>query len=196
MVIRSGLVILSLGLASSTALAEEPRFADHDTDVSIGGPHDQVAVYGTGAIGLFAREAGTSSGGAMGGEAAYIFRGVHGIRLGYAYGAGIFGPAVHVVDLAYSAQWNTSRKLEGVSGSFGAILGPSLGIVSYGGNMPDVHATFGARAGLFANLHVWWFLVGVDASYRLGLSGYGAESLGCVGLHAGIAFDFARRIRD
>lgn len=195
MVIRTGLVSLSLLFAASTALADETNYAARDTNVTkIDAPRDRVEVYGGLAMGTFTREAGSQGGFALGGEAAYVFNGIHGIRVGYGYGGGIFGPTVHLFDLDYSAQWNTSNRLDKVSASFGVLFGPSVGIVSYDGNDPQQHATFGGRAGAFADLHLWWATIGLDGSFRFGMSsGYGAESWGCVGLHAGITFDIARR---
>lgn len=91
-------------------------------------------------------------------------------------------------------QWNSKRDLRGVSASVGALIGPALGYVSYGGDNPQEHVTFGGRAGVFADLHLGWFTLGVDSSMRFGMaSGFGAESFASAGLHAGVRFDVARR---
>jgi len=194
MVIRTCLLSFPLLFAASTALADETRYAEPDTSVRAERAPDRIAFFGTLAAGSFGREAGSEDGAALGGEVAYLFRGMQGVRVGYAYGAGLFGPEVHLFDLDYSVQWNTSDRLRGVSGSFGGLIGPAVGYVSYGGDDPQVHATFGGRAGVFADLNLWWFVVGADASIRLGMStNYGAESFASFGVHAGVRFDVARR---
>lgn len=193
MVNRTCLVAISLVLAAPSAFAEEGRYADADAAVSSPRPNDRVSAVGGFGLGVFGRETGTEGGGALGGDFAYLFGGVHGIHLGYAFATGVFGPEVHLADVDYSWQWNTSPALRGVSGSFGFLIGPSLGFVSYGGNTPQEHTTFGGRAGLFADLHLWAFTVGIDGSYRFGMSsGFGAESFGSLGVHAGVSFELTR----
>src|SRR5439155_21849580 len=108
----------------------------------------------------------TANGFTGGVDVAWLFKGNQGVRVGYAYGQGIFGPQLHVVDVGYTLQYNTSPKLKGLTGSFGAVLGPSVGFVSYSDNMADEHVTFGGRAGAFADLNLWNFALGVDPSYR------------------------------
>lgn len=193
MVNRTCVVAVSLFLAAPSAFADETRYADADTAVSVPRANDRVSAVGGVAIGLLGRESGDATGGAIGGDVAYLFNGVHGIHVGYAYAGAVFGPEVHIADVDYSWQWNTSPELRKVTASFGILIGPSLGFVSYGGNAPQEHATFGGRAGLFADLHLWQFTIGVDGTYRLGFaSGFGAESFGSLGLHAGVSFEIAR----
>ena len=186
MVIRSGLVSMCFVLASSNALAQEAPYAPHDSSVIVVPRNNQLSVYGTGALGVFGRESGNVSGG----EAAYVLGGLHGFRVGYLYGAGVFGPEVHMVDLDYSVQWTSKRWRGKLWGDVGALLGPALGVVSYGGNQPDVHATFGGRAGVFADAHFYWLTLGADGSYRFGFSSdYGAEVFASIGLHLGVTLD-------
>ena len=190
MVIRSGLISLCFVFAASTAFAQEAPYADRDTNVVVPHRTDQLELLGTGAFGVFGRETGTAGAYALGGEAAYVFGGLHGIRLGYLYGEGIFGPSVHMIDLDYSVQWSSRRWRRKLWVDVGALLGPSMGIVSYGGNQPDVHTTFGARGGVFADVHLGWLTLGGDASYRFGFSNdFGAETFGSVGIHAGVTVD-------
>jgi hypothetical protein len=123
-----------------------------------------------------------------------MFKGTQGARVGYAYGVGVFGPEVHVVDVDYSWQYNTHRDLKKLTGSFGVLFGPSAGFVNYLGNTPDQHVSFGGRAGAFADLNIWNFALGIDGGYRFGFaSGYGAEGFGTLGVHLGLTLDVARR---
>lgn len=156
-------------------------------------PHNRLGVYALGGAGVFGRSADANAGYSFGGELAYVFRGSQGIRVGYSYGVGVFGPEVHAFDVAYSYQWNTHPHIDGVTLSFGLLFGPSLGIVSYDGNQPDVHATFGGRAGSFFDVNIWMLTVGVDGGYRFGFSNpYGAESYATLGLHLGITLELPR----
>jgi len=176
-------------------------FADPDSGVSEKErPHDRVVAVANGGLGFMARQVSdpksdtTAGGFAGGGDLAWLFKGTQGVRVGYAFGQGGFGPQVHVVDVDYTWQHNTNEKLEKVTGSFGVLIGPSVGFVNYLGDNPDQHVSFGGRAGAFADLNIWNFAIGVDASYRFGFaSGYGAEGLGTVGAHIGLTFDVARR---
>ncbi len=194
MVIRATLFALSTFFFASIA------FADPDSGVTEKeAPHDRVLAVANGGLGLMSRQAptngsATGSGYTFGGDLAWLFNGNQGVRVGYAYGIGIFGPEVHVVDAGYTWQYNTHRDLKKLTASFGFVLGPSVGFVNYLGNNPDEHVTFGGRAGAFADLDIWNFALGVDASYRFGFaSGYGAEGFGTIGAHLGLTFDVARR---
>jgi len=195
MVIRTTLFSLSAFFLANTA------FADPDSGVTEKEkPHDRVVAVANGGLGFMSRQVSdpkseANVGGFTGGaDFAWLFKGNQGVRVGYAFGQGIFGPELHVVDVGYTVQYNTSPKLKGVTGSFGAVLGPSVGFVSYSSNMADEHTSFGGRAGAFADLNVWSFALGIDASYRFGFaSGYGAEGFGTVGAHLGLTFDVARR---
>lgn len=195
MVNRTTLFALSTFFFASTA------FADPDSGVTEKDkPHDRVVAVANGGLGFMSRQVSdpksdATAGGFTGGvDLAWLFKGNQGVRVGYAFGQGIFGPELHVVDVDYTFQYNTSPKLKGLTGSFGALLGPSIGFVSYSDNMADAHTSFGGRAGAFADLNIWNFAIGVDASYRFGFaSGYGAEGFGTVGAHVGLTFDVARR---
>jgi len=176
-------------------------FADPDRGVTEKEPpHDRVVAVANGGLSIMSRQVSdpkseaTANGITMGGDVAWLFGGNQGVRVGYAYGAGIFGPSLHVVDVDYTLQYNTSPKLTGVTGSFGVVLGPSMGFVSYSSNNANEHVTFGGRAGAFADLDIWNFALGIDGSYRFGFaSGYGAEGFGTFGVHLGLTFDVARR---
>jgi hypothetical protein len=194
MVIRATLFALSTFFFASIA------FADPDSGVSEKeAPHDRVVAVANGGLGFMARQASagepaTGGGFSCGGDIAWLFEGNQGVRVGYAYGIGIFGPELHVVDVGYTWQYNTQRDLKKLTGSFGFVIGPSVGFVNYLGNTPDEHVAFGGRAGAFADLNIWNFALGLDASYRFGFaSGYGAEGFGTVGAHLGLTFDVARR---
>ena len=163
-------------------------------------PHDRVVAVANGGLSVMSRQVSdakseaTVSGITGGADLAWLFKGNQGVRLGYAFGQGLFGPELHVVDVGYTVQYNTSPKLKGVTGSFGAVLGPSVGFVSYSHDMSEEHTSFGGRAGAYADLNLWNFALGVDASYRFGFaSGYGAEGFGTFGAHLGLTFDVARR---
>ena len=175
-------------------------FADPDSGVTANeASRDRVVAVANGGLGVMSRQAtgtadGSSGGFTWGGELAWLFHGTQGVRVGYAYGIGVFGPELHVIDVDYTWQYNTQRDLKKLTGSFGVVVGPSVGFVSYLGNTPDQHATFGGRAGAFADLNIWNFALGIDGSYRFGYaSGYGAEGFGTFGIHAGVTFDVARR---
>lgn len=194
MVIRTTLFSLCAFFLANTA------FADPDSGVTEKEPpHDRVVAVANGGLGFMSRQAPpgeSASGGGptLGGDIAWLFKGNQGVRVGYAYGLGVFGPEIHVVDVDYTWQYNTQRDLKKLTGSFGVVFGPSVGFVNYLGNEPDQHMSFGGRAGAFADLNIWNFAIGVDASYRFGLaSGYGAEGFGTVGAHVGLTFDVARR---
>ncbi len=201
MVNRSIIVASLLAVfVASPALADDSirvaPDANADTQVADAQRSARMGIYGTAGFGVFARQQDANDGVSLGGELAYLFDGHQGLRFGYSYGAGIFGPEVNAFDLDYSIQFNTHPHLKHVTASFGALIGPSFGIVSYDGNDPDVHATFGGRVGAFADLNVWMFTVGADASYRVGFSNpYGAESYATFGLHAGITFETSPRAK-
>ena len=195
MVNRTTLFALSTFFFASTA------FADPDSGVSEKEPsHDRVVAVANGGLGFMSRSTsspttpGASAGFAWGGDVAWLFKGIQGVRVGYAYGIGIFGPELHVVDVGYTWQYNTHRELKKLTGSFGFTLGPSVGFVNYLGSNPDEHVTFGGRVGAFADLNIWNFALGIDGGYRFGFaSGYGAEGFGTFGAHLGLTFDVARR---
>ena len=176
-------------------------FADPDSGVSEKeSSHDRVVAVANGGLGFMSRSgtstnpADSSGGPTWGGDVAWLFHGIQGVRVGYAYGVGIFGPELHVIDVDYTWQHNTQHELKGLTGSFGFVFGPSVGFVNYLGNDPQEHVSFGGRAGAFADLNIWNFALGLDASYRFGFSsGYGAEGFGQVGAHLGLTFDVARR---
>jgi hypothetical protein len=174
-------------------------FADPDSGVTEKAPsHDRVVAVANGGLGFMSRQAqagesGTGGGFTWGGDVAWLFHGIQGVRVGYAYGIGVFGPELHVIDVDYTWQYNTQRDLKKLTGSFGFVFGPSVGFVNYLGNTPEQHVTFGGRAGAFADLNIWNFALGVDGSYRFGFaSGYGAEGFATVGVHLGLTFDVAR----
>jgi hypothetical protein len=196
MVNRTYLALLGVIFCARSAAADEPSRviadANADTNAGVERTRDRIGVYGTVGMGALSRPGETVGGGTLGGEVALVLGGLHGLRVGYAYSAAVFGPEVHVFDLDYTIQWNSHRRMKGVTGSVGLMLGPSVASVSYGGNQPDGHATFGGRVGAFADLNLWMVTLGLDLSGRLGLSSaYGAESLASVGLHAGLTFDVA-----
>jgi hypothetical protein len=195
MVIRTCSVSLFALFFAVPALADDAHYADPDTSVSAKErPRDRFGAVGNAGLGIMSRAVDSSGGPTFGGDVSYMFAGTQGVRVGYAYALGIFGPEIHVADIDYSWQYNTSRELKRVTGSFGLVLGPSVGFVSYLGNNPDNHVSFGGRAGAFADMHIWNFTLGVDGSYRFGFaSGYGAEGFGSLGVHAGLTFDIARR---
>lgn len=199
MVIRSGSISLFLFFLAAPCFADDSasRVGDaprDDSGAAVARPPDRIGFYGMGGLGIFHRDGDGSGGPSMGGELAYVFHGSHGLRLGYSYGVGIFGPEVNAFDLAYSYQWSTRPRLDGVGVSGGLLFGPSVAIVNYDGNQPDIHATFGGRAGGFVDLNLWMFALGVDASYRFGFSNpYGPESYAVLGAHLGVTFEIGGR---
>jgi len=189
MVNRTCLASLFGLFLASPALAAENDYAVSDKPVS-----DRVSATGGVGISTFARGSGTGAGPSIGGDVSWMFHGIHGVRVGYAYGVGIFGPEVHAVDVDYRWQWSSAPELRKLTESVGVFFGPSVGFVSYDGSNPQEHVSFGGNAGAFADLHIWVVTLGIDASYRFGFaSGYGGEGFGTVGLHAGLTFDVARR---
>jgi len=170
-----------------------PPSVDADSKVAVAKAPMRIGVYGLGGYGALTRPDESVAGLSIGAELGIAFDGANGIRAGYSDASGIFGPEVRVWDLDYSHQWNTAPRLRGVTGTFGVLVGPSVGYVDYEGDDPQQHFAFGGRAGLFADLNLWNFTLGLDASARLGFSDYGAETTAMVGVHAGLTFDVARR---
>ena len=199
MVIRSCSISLFLVFLAAPCFADDTvsRVGDVSRDDShdaVARPPDRLGFYGMGGLGIFQRSSDGAGGPSMGGEIAYAVNAAHGLRLGYSYGVGIFGPEVNAFDLDYSYQWNTRPRLDGVGVSAGVLLGPSVAIVSYDGNVPDIHATFGGRVGGFVDVNLWMVALGLDASYRFGFSNpYGAESYAVLGAHLGVTFEIFRR---
>lgn len=166
----------------------DPHDAVSEAANTIAKPPARIGLYGEGGFGPLTRPTDTQTGMSLAGELGVAFDGVNGVRAGFTSATGIIGPDVRIYDVDYSHQWNTSPFLRGVTGSFGVLVGPSLADVSYGGDQPDRHFAFGGRAGAFADLNLWMFTLGADASYRIGFSNVGYESMAIVGLHAGVTF--------
>jgi hypothetical protein len=154
----------------------------------------RVEIVSTGGIADFrrsTRQPNAEGGVLLGGAIRVHPAGPHGIFATFVGGAAVFGPSVIAGDAGYSLRLFGSRFVEGVTGALHVEIGPALGSVSGLGTTD--HATFGGRAGITADVHLWNLLLGIEGVYRGGVPLGGTsdvwESALSTSLRAGVLFD-------
>ena len=154
----------------------------------------RVGAYGTASIARFSRwqsSPGDDLGFGAGGQASLVFGRLHGVRFGVTTSELLFGPHVTTIDLAYSIQWSSDHDLRAVTTTVGLFVGPSVGFLQ-DAQASGSGAFVGAGAGVFGEVHVWWFTLGMDLSYRIGAAVTGPSSVdgaATFALYAGLTFD-------
>ncbi len=120
---------------------------------------------------------------------------LHGVFVGWAGGAGVFGPTVSLVHAGYSLRLGAAPRLQGVTADVLLDIGPAVGFVRKASESPD-HVAYGGHVGVGAQVYFWNFHVGLRASYDGGYAtspGGGLDGVLMLTLDAGFAADVHRR---